>query len=125
VRELKNLAERIMVMWPGGTIRAGALRDLMNQRTDARDPSGEPPPDGEGGDSKKTENGGGNPLQNPLSPGIFSLKYNEAKELFEKNYLEFQLEQHDGVISHTAEAIGMYPSNLHAKIRKYGLGMKR
>jgi two-component system nitrogen regulation response regulator NtrX len=123
VRELKNLAERIMVMWPGGTIKAGALRELMNQKTDARSFFQDPPPEEE--DPKKMENEGEIPLQNPLSPDIFSLKYTEAKELFEKNYLEFQLEQHDNVISHTAEAIGIYPSNLHAKIRKYGLGIKR
>jgi two-component system nitrogen regulation response regulator NtrX len=60
-----------------------------------------------------------------VSTDIFKMNYTKAKELFEKNYLEFQLAQHGGVISHTAEAIGIYPSNLHAKIRKYGLRTER
>jgi two-component system nitrogen regulation response regulator NtrX len=124
VRELKNLAERIMVLWTGGTIRAETLRGLLDQR-----------PGGSGDASRKTlqagngikkaENQGKSALQNQLSLDILNLNYTEAKELFERNYLEFQLSQHGGVISHTAEAIGIYPSNLHAKIRKYGLRTER
>jgi two-component system nitrogen regulation response regulator NtrX len=49
------------------------------------------------------------------------MNYNDAKENFEKYYLEFQLAEHNGIIAKTAEAIGVYPSNLHAKIRKYGI----
>jgi two-component system nitrogen regulation response regulator NtrX len=47
--------------------------------------------------------------------------YGEAKDFFEKFYLEFQLLQNNGIISKTAEAIGIYPSNLHAKLRKLGI----
>ncbi|MDR1249773.1 MAG: sigma-54-dependent Fis family transcriptional regulator, partial [Treponema sp.] len=118
VRELKNLAERIMVMWTGEIIKAETLRGLLDQR-----------PGGQGSMQKKApappENQGKNSLQNQLSLDIFNLNYIEAKELFEKYYLEFQLAQHGGVISHTAEAIGIYPSNLHAKIRKYKLRTER
>jgi two-component system nitrogen regulation response regulator NtrX len=125
VRELKNLAERIMVLWNGETIKAETLRGLLDRRSGARSPSPEAPP---GGGEHGVENHG-NPeesaLQNQLSLDIFKLNYTEAKELFEKNYLEFQLARHGGVISHTAEAIGIYPSNLHAKIRKYGLRTER
>jgi two-component system nitrogen regulation response regulator NtrX len=77
------------------------------------------------GSLKKSENPEKDPLQNQLSLDIFNLNYIEAKELFEKRYLEFKLAQNGGVISHTAEAIGIYPSNLHAKIRKYGLRTDR
>jgi two-component system nitrogen regulation response regulator NtrX len=125
VRELKNLAERILVMWSGETIKAETLRNLLDQRSGARGFSRKTLPGGEENDEKKTENQGGNPLQNQLSLDIFRLNYTEAKELFEKNYLEFQLAQHGGIISHTAEAIGIYPSNLHAKLRKYGLRTER
>ncbi|WP_010254574.1 sigma-54-dependent transcriptional regulator [Treponema primitia] len=112
VRELKNLAERIMVMCDGEKIKADVLRDLL-QKTPR-----EPVP-------RKTEKFEEGPLQNQLSLDIFNLNYTEAKELFEKRYLEFQLAQNGGIISHTAEAIGIYPSNLHAKIRKYGLRTER
>jgi two-component system nitrogen regulation response regulator NtrX len=126
VRELKNLAERIMVMWTGETIKAETLRGLLDQRSGPGAPSPTPlsPGGGETGE-KKFKNQGKSALQSQLSPDIFMLGYSEAKELFEKHYLEFQLAQHDGVISHTAEAIGIYPSNLHAKMHKYGLRTER
>jgi two-component system nitrogen regulation response regulator NtrX len=119
VRELKNLAERIMVMWSGEIIKAETLRGLLDQKPGASGPGYEE------NSEKKPENQGEDPLQNQLSMDIFRQNYTEAKELFEKKYLEFQLAQHGGVISHTAEAIGIYPSNLHAKIRKYGLRTER
>jgi two-component system nitrogen regulation response regulator NtrX len=118
VRELKNLAERIMVMWSGETIKAETLRGLLDQRS-------RPSPGGGEKGEKKAEDQEKNTLQTPLSLDIVNLNYTEAKELFEKNYLEFQLAQHGGVISHTAEAIGIYPSNLHAKMKKYGLRAER
>jgi two-component system nitrogen regulation response regulator NtrX len=58
-------------------------------------------------------------LQERLLPEIMDLNYNDAKESFEKYYLEIQLSKNSGIISRTAEAIGIYPSNLHAKLRKY------
>jgi two-component system nitrogen regulation response regulator NtrX len=131
VRELKNLAERISVMCAGEKIRAGVLRGMLRNTTglvlpgpkDLQGNSGSG--QSSGTDEKKTENSEGNALQNQLPLDIFKLNYTEAKELFEKHYLEFQLAQNGGIISRTAEAIGVYPSNLHAKMRKYGLRTER
>ncbi|MDR2738682.1 MAG: sigma-54 dependent transcriptional regulator [Treponema sp.] len=123
VRELKNLTERIMVMCAGEKIRGDVLRGMLDQKSIQKAPQGtslDVP-----GSLKNSENLEKDPLQNQLSLDIFNLSYIEAKELFEKRYLEFQLAQNGGVISHTAEAIGIYPSNLHAKIRKYGLRISR
>jgi two-component system nitrogen regulation response regulator NtrX len=124
VRELKNLAERIMVMWTGEIIKAETLRGLLDRRLGAPRETRLSPGAGENS-VKKSEISGEGALQNQISLDILKLNYTEAKELFEKNYLEFQLAQHGGIISHTAEAIGIYPSNLHAKIRKYGLRVER
>ncbi len=66
--------------------------------------------------SKKTQNNA-----NQLPEGILERNYNEAKDSFEKSYLEFQLSKNNGIITRTAEAIGIYPSNLHAKLRKYNI----
>jgi two-component system nitrogen regulation response regulator NtrX len=104
IRELKNLAERISVMFSGDRIGGGAILDLLR-----RDP----------GNEKKPANSAGGAGQNLLFQDILDKPYNEAKDLFEKTYLEEQLAKHKGVISRTAEAIGIYPSNLHAKLRKY------
>jgi two-component system nitrogen regulation response regulator NtrX len=97
VRELKNLAERITVMHQGDNITNIDLQKLLNKKI------------------KKDQNNGNMP------EGIFDRNFNEAKENFEKCYLEFQLSKNNGIISRTAEAIGIYPSNLHAKLRKYSI----
>jgi len=53
------------------------------------------------------------------------LPLNEAKEQFEKLYLEKKLEECGYNISKTAELIGIYPSNLHSKIKRYGIRIER
>jgi two-component system nitrogen regulation response regulator NtrX len=103
VRELKNLAERIAVMHQKDVINAEDLEKLLNIR------------------GKKPENTEQKGMENALTSNILEQNYNDAKDNFEKYYLEFQLLKNNGIISRTAEAIGIYPSNLHAKIRKYGI----
>jgi two-component system nitrogen regulation response regulator NtrX len=98
VREVKNLAERIAVMHQGDSISGEELLKLLNKR------------------NKKPQNTG-----NSLNEAIFEQSFNEAKDNFEKQYLEFHLLKNGSIISRTAEAIGIYPSNLHAKLRKYGI----
>jgi two-component system nitrogen regulation response regulator NtrX len=111
VRELRNLAERIAVMYNGDTIGVEALTDLVQKRPEFSEKNAESAP---GGD-----------VQIPEIQGIFKLNLNDAKEQFEKYYLEYQLASHEGIISKTAEALGIYPSNLHAKLRKYQIRTER
>ena len=92
IRELRNLAERIVVLHTGERVGAEAITALLPKTNSA----------------EKSE-----------PPSFMDLTYNEAKEVFEKSYLEYQFTKHDSIISRTAEAIGIYPSNLHAKLRKY------
>ncbi|MDR1637431.1 MAG: sigma-54 dependent transcriptional regulator [Treponema sp.] len=109
IRELRNLAERIAVMYTGACIGEKELRDLLLKT-----------PELFGGGEGPRETAAG---ENTFPPGIFEMKYNEAKEAFEKVYLEFQLSRNRGIITRTAEAIGVYPSNLHAKIRKFNIAL--
>jgi two-component system nitrogen regulation response regulator NtrX len=100
VRELKNLAERIAVMHTGGSIGGKALAALLG--------------------TEKNENT--TPISGTTLPEtLLEKNFSDAKESFEKRYLEFQLLKNNGIISRTAEAIGIYPSNLHAKLKKYGI----
>ena len=98
VRELKNLAERIAVMHKGDSISGTDLQKLLNKKM------------------KKSQNNG-----NAMPGGILDRNFNDARESFEKYYLEFHLLKNGSIISKTAEAIGIYPSNLHAKLRKYAI----
>jgi two-component system nitrogen regulation response regulator NtrX len=95
VRELKNIVERLFIMTPGAVISAGDVPALF----------------------KESEPGG-----DPLT--LLSDSYKEAKWIFEKSYIEKKLREFDGNISRTAEAIGLERSNLHRKIRHYGLDAK-
>jgi two-component system nitrogen regulation response regulator NtrX len=109
IRELKNLAERIVVMYNGDTVSRETMETLIQKRSEPHKENAPPPGDG----------------QHSVIGDILALNYNEAKVMFEKHYLEYQLERHDGIISRTAEAIGIYPSNLHAKLRKYDIRTER
>jgi len=103
VRELKNLAERIAVMHKGDVINGEDIGKLLNIK------------------GKNPVNTEQKSAEIALPSDILEQNYNEAKDGFEKYYLEFQLLKNNGIISRTAEAIGIYPSNLHAKIRKYNI----
>jgi two-component system nitrogen regulation response regulator NtrX len=110
IRELRNLAERIAVMYTGTCIGEEELRGLLFKTPDFFGGGGEALP--ETGAAEKT-----------LPADVFEMKYNEAKDAFERFYLEFQLSRNHGIITRTAEAIGVYPSNLHAKIRKLNVAL--
>ena len=103
IRELKNLAERMAVMHQGNVINGEDLGKLLNIKV------------------KKPVNTAQTGMEPAIASNILEQNYNDAKDNFEKYYLEFQLLKNNGIISRTAEAIGIYPSNLHAKIRKYGI----
>lgn len=96
VRELKNLIERLMIMTPGDVITQKDIPAPFNQ-------------------SAKTFGVG-------MAPGFGSDSLKEAKGEFEKAFIEAKLNEYNGNISQTAEAIGIERSNLHKKIKQYNLG---
>jgi two-component system nitrogen regulation response regulator NtrX len=101
VRELKNIIERLVIMTPGRTIAIGQLPDYLS------------------GDGRR-DPGGGRPGQR-LEPHTLR----EAREEFEKEFILQKLEEHDWNISKTAEAIELERSNLHRKIKSYGIDLKK
>jgi two-component system nitrogen regulation response regulator NtrX len=92
VRELKNLIERLVILTPSNVITAKDIPPLT-ARTEKEIPPAQ----------KKS--------------GADKLK--DARIDFEKNYILKKLEEHNGNISKTAEAIGMERSNLHKKLKKF------
>jgi two-component system nitrogen regulation response regulator NtrX len=100
VRELKNLIERLVIMTPEKTITEKHLPpSLFSKRA----------PLGRGSFSACTESG----------------TFKEAKEEFEKEFLMQKLEENDWNISRTAEAIEVERSNLHRKIKSFGIELKK
>ncbi|PKN34221.1 MAG: Fis family transcriptional regulator [Deltaproteobacteria bacterium HGW-Deltaproteobacteria-19] len=98
VRELKNIVERLVIMAPGRVIGVADIPPLQ-----------------------KTENG--HRPEAPASPSeLDSLR--EARQDFEKQFIMKKLKEFEGNISKTAEAIGLERSNLHRKIKSFGLEAK-
>ncbi len=100
VRELKNLIERLVIMTPDQKI---ALSDLPHAITRGK---------------------------KPVAPAIaiqasMPDSYRDAKELFEKQFLLEKLEKNSWNISRTAEEIGLERSNLHRKIKSYGIDQEK
>jgi two-component system nitrogen regulation response regulator NtrX len=94
IRELKNLVERMAIMYTGEVIHA---KDI-------------PPPF----NTSRVEDG--------KMESFYSFdSFKEAREVFEKDFITSKLAQFGGNISKTAEAIGVERSNLHKKIKAYGL----
>ncbi len=99
IRELKNFIERINIMSDREEIDAEVIKQhLGTGRAEAKSEALEP---------------------------FRDMGLNEAKESFERQYIEMKLAEQSNNISRTAEALGIYPSNLHGKLRKYGIKVER
>jgi len=100
VRELKNIIERLVIMTPGRTITEMHMPAYLAGK-DARE-------DGGRFDGLRD---------------VSSLR--EAREEFEKEFIIQKLEENDWNISRTAEAIELERSNLHRKIKTYGINLRK
>ncbi len=100
IRELKNFIERINIMTDENSIQKDTVIHFLNEST-----------------GKNTDNTSFKEFE--------GMKLNEAKELFERTFLIRNLEKYNYNISRTAENLGIYPSNLHGKIKKFGIEIKR
>ncbi len=101
VRQLKNVVERILILAagdPGQPITA----EMLPTEASAAPSSG-----GLGAER------------------IIALPLREARELFEREYLEAQIMRFGGNISRTAAFIGMERSALHRKLKSLGFGAPR
>ncbi len=102
VRELKNIIERLVIMTPDSVITERHLPLAIASRK-ARASTTRTTP------------------QTFIDPANFR----EAREEFEKEFILQKLEEYDWNISRTAEAIGIERSNLHRKIKSFGVELKK
>jgi len=99
VRELRNYIERCHILMPGEEMHVSTML----------------PPDQSGA------------AQQVNSPAVVSKalleagSFHDAREMFERSFLRQQLDEHDWNISRTAASIGMERSQLHRKIKSFGL----
>jgi two-component system nitrogen regulation response regulator NtrX len=100
VRELKNLMERMVIMVPADRIE---LRDV------------EPPLASRGGES------GRDGVEADGLPGLEAMTLREGRERFERAFLLRHLEVNGWNITRTAERLGIERSNLHRKLKAFGI----
>ena len=101
VRELKNLIERLVIMTLDSIISESHLPANLATR------------------ASQSGNGGTRPASLEAS------RFKEAREEFEKEFILQKLEENDWNISRTAELIEIERSNLHRKIKSYGIELKK
>ena len=90
VRELKNIIERLIILTPSNEIKSEDIPELGLKTEHERNDAGE------------------------LSA---SDSLRDARQDFERQFILKKLEEFDGNISKTAEAIGLERSNLHKKLK--------
>jgi two-component system nitrogen regulation response regulator NtrX len=98
IRELRNLVERLVIMTPAKEVRAEDIPAPFNKEADVE-----------------------TTLTSTLKAGSFK----EAKENFERAFIASKLQEFKWNVSQTADAIGIERSNLHKKIKAYGLDSLR
>ncbi len=99
IRELKNLVQRLLIMGASGEITVDEVESAMGIWEQA-------------------------PGAGMVVPLAFDLPLREAREQFEKSYLEYQLEQHAGNVTKAAQAAGMERTHLYRKLRALGVEIK-
>lgn len=99
VRELKNFIERISIMTDEEVLTKDVVDYYLGERPEER--------------------------EDPVLKEYLGMGLNEAKDAFEKRFLEHKLQANEYNVSRAASALGIYPSNLHGKIRKFGIRVER
>jgi DNA-binding NtrC family response regulator len=97
IRELKNLVQRLLILG------SGELIDLDEIETTLRDQTSS---------------------DSPATTIDFNLPLREAREKFEKAYLEFQLKKANGSVSKVANNVGIERTHLYRKLKALGIELK-
>jgi two-component system nitrogen regulation response regulator NtrX len=99
IRELKNFVERINIMTEESVISAASVRAFL-------------------GAGRKEEASG-------LLTAYGEFTLSEARDRFERDMIVEKLRENGNNISRAAEALGLYASNLHSKIKKLKITVEK
>lgn len=96
-RELKNLIQRLLILGSSESIELEEVETALGEQPSTRY---------------------SDDLYN------FNMPLREARERFEKAYLEYQLKQANGSVSKIAKAVGMERTHLYRKLKSLGIDIK-
>jgi DNA-binding NtrC family response regulator len=91
VRELRNLVQRLMILGAGDDIELDEIKAALGSIAEE-------------------------PVLNSSTPEFFNLPLKEAREHFEKSYLEYHFEKTGGSVAKLATVIGMERTHLYRKL---------
>lgn len=99
VLELKNLVQRLLMLGTGGDISQEEVEAIL------------------GGSERVIASSADSPVS-------FDQPLRQAREQFEKVYLEYQLAKHGGNVSQTAQEVGMERTHLYRKLKSLDIEIK-
>ena len=97
VRELKNLVHRLLILGSGEEVELDEVKTALGEII-----------------TKESID----------APEFYDLPLKEARERFEKAYLEYHLEKHGGSVARLSQAIGMERTHLYRKLHSLGIKFK-
>ena len=97
VRELKNLVQRLLILGSSDVVELEEVELALGDQAGTRETDS---------------------LRN------FDLPLREARERFERAYLEYQLKQANGSVSKIARVVGMERTHLYRKLKSLGIDLK-
>ncbi|CAL1238932.1 sigma-54-dependent transcriptional regulator [Candidatus Methylocalor cossyra] len=98
IRELKNLVQRLLILGSGEEVELEEVKAAL-----------------------------GESLAGPVSPSqpdFYDLPLKDARERFEKAYLEYHLEKYAGSVARLSQAIGLERTHLYRKLNSLGIKFK-
>jgi len=98
IRELKNFVQRLLILGTHENVETAEVSAMLGLRPEAG--------------------------VSPQFPG-FDLPLREAREQFEKAYLEHQLKAFNGSVSRVSERVGIERTHLYRKLRSLGIDPKQ
>ncbi len=97
IRELKNLVHRLLILGSGEEVELDEVKTALGEIV-TRDTA--------------------------EAPEFYDLPLKEARERFEKAYLEYHLDKHGGSVARLSQAIGMERTHLYRKLHSLGIKFK-
>ena len=96
VRELKNLVQRLMILGVGEELELDEVKSALGSV-------------------------GSDVMPSPSVPEFFNLPLKEARDHFEKAYLEYHLDRTGGSVSKLSSAVGMERTHLYRKLHSLNI----
>ncbi len=100
IRELKNMVQRLLILGSDEEVTLEEVEKILGEEPIQAETSA------------------------AISSALFELPLKEARDNFEKEYLQHQIENYPGGVSQMAKRIGVERTNLYRKLKGYGLDPK-